>query len=638
MSQIQVTLPDGKVLSAEKGSSIHDIIGLIGKGLQKAALAAEVNGQMTDLSAAANGDISLKVFTFKDAEGKKVFWHSASHLMAQAVKRLYPNALVAIGPAIDEGFYYDFDVDNGFTQEDLSKIEAEMAKIVKEDIKIERVDMKRDEALDMFRKKGDIYKVELLEGIEGDATFYQQGDFIDLCRGPHVTSTGKITAFKLLKNAGAYWRGDEKNKMLSRIYGIAFPDKKDLDEYIRIQEEAKERDHRRLGKDLALFETSNNVGPGLILWTPKGGRIRTLIEDFWRKEHYKNGYQVIFTPHIGRSLLWETSGHIVFYKDGMYSPMDIDGDNYFVKPMNCPFHIEIYKSQKRSYRDFPMRWCELGTVYRYERSGTLHGLLRVRGFTQDDAHLFCRLDQLESEVTTAFNFSLYMLRSFGFENFAIKLSTRPEKEYVGSTEIWERAEKALTSVLNATGMPYKINPGDGAFYGPKIDIAVKDAIGREWQLSTVQLDFNLPERFKLTYTGNDGNEHQPIMIHRALLGSLERFFGILIEHYKGAFPVWLAPVQARVISVGDDEAKAARDLSLRLNGEDIRTDFDTGSDTMNYRIRDAAKEKIPYILVIGKKEIAEGTVSVRTRGEQKSETMKVEDFIAKIRQEVKDKK
>ena len=633
MSQINVTLPDGSVLKAESGSTLHDVIGLIGKGLQKAALAAEVNGEPSDLTRKVTSDFALKVYTFKDAEGKKVFWHSASHLMAQAVKRLYPNAKVAIGPAIDDGFYYDFDVETGFTQEDLTKIEAEMAKIVKEDVPVERIEMSRDEAIARFKKEGEIYKVELLEAIEGTATFYKQGDFIDLCRGPHVMSTGKIGAFKLLKNAGAYWRGDEKNKMLSRIYGTAFPDKKELDEYIRVQEEAKERDHRRLGKDLALYEMSSNVGPGLILWTPKGGRIRTLIEDFWRKEHYKNGYDVVFTPHIGRSLLWETSGHIVFYKDGMYSPMDIDGDNYFAKPMNCPFHIEIYKSQKRSYRDFPLRWCELGTVYRYERSGTMHGLLRVRGFTQDDAHLFCRLDQLESEVTTAFNFSLYMLKSFGFENFAIKLSTRPEKEYVGSLEIWERAEKALTSVLNATGMPYKINPGDGAFYGPKIDIAVKDAIGREWQLSTVQLDFNLPERFKLSYTGSDGAEHQPIMIHRALLGSLERFFGILIEHYKGAFPVWLAPVQAKIISVGEDEVAAAKELTLRLKGEDIRVEADVRSDTMNYKIRDAAQEKVPYILVIGKKEIADGTVSVRTRGDQKSVTMKIEDFIAKVKED-----
>jgi threonyl-tRNA synthetase len=638
MAQINVTLPDGKILQAEQGSSLFDIIGIIGKGLQKAALAAEVNGQMADLSQKAESDIKLKVFTFKDNEGKKVFWHSASHLMAQAVKRLFPKVKLAIGPAIDEGFYYDFDLDHNFTPEDIEKIEAEMAKIAKEDLAITRKTMALAEAKDMFSKAGDIYKVELLEQVEGDASFYTQGEFTDMCRGPHVMSTGKISAFKLLKNAGAYWRGDEKNKMLSRIYGIAFPDKKELDEYIRIQEEAKERDHRRLGKELGLYETSNNVGPGLILWTPKGGRIRTLIEDFWRTQHYKNGYQVVFTPHIGRSLLWETSGHIVFYKDGMYSPMDIDGDNYYAKPMNCPFHIEIYKSEKRSYREFPFRWCELGTVYRYERSGTMHGLLRVRGFTQDDAHIFCRMDQMEEEVTAAFNFSLFMLRNFGFENFAIKLSTRPEKDYVGSVEIWDKAEKALTSVLNASGMQYTINPGDGAFYGPKIDIAVKDAIGRDWQLSTVQLDFNLPERFQLTYTGSDGAEHQPIMIHRALLGSLERFFGILIEHYKGAFPVWLSPVQARVISVGEDESKAAKDLSLRLCGEDIRADADTRSDTMNYRIRDAATEKIPYILVIGKKEIADGTVSVRTRGDQKSETMTIDAFIAKVNADVKAKK
>lgn len=638
MSTITVTLPNGSAIQSEKGSSLFDIIGQIGKGLQKAAVAANVNGEQCDLTRKVESDCTLTVYTFKDPIGKEIYWHSTSHLMAQAVKRLYPNVKVAIGPAIDEGFYYDFDIENPFTADDLVKIEAEMAKIVKENIPVERVEMTRDDAISLFKKGGEIYKVELLEGIEGTATFYKQGDFIDLCRGPHVVSTGQIGAFKLLKNAGAYWRGDEKNKMLARIYGISFPDKKELDEYIRIQEEAKERDHRKLGKELDLFETSSDIGAGLILWTPKGGKIRTLIEDFWRAEHYKNGYEQIFTPHIGRAHLWETSGHLSFYKDGMYSPMDIDGENYYVKPMNCPFHIKIFQSRKRSYREFPFRWCELGTVYRYERSGTMHGLFRVRGFTQDDAHIFCTFDQMEKEITTAFNFSLYMLKSFGFEKFVIKLSTRPAKDYVGSLEIWEKAESALKRVLDASGMPYDINPGDGAFYGPKIDIKVKDAIGREWQLSTVQLDFNLPQRFDLTYTGPDGADHQPIMLHRALLGSLERFFGILIEHYKGAFPSWLAPVQARVIGVGEDEAEAALALVSKLRQAGIRVDSDTRSDTLNYKIREAVTEKIPYVIVLGKKEIADGTVSVRFRGEQKAVTMSVSDFVVRVQEDVAAKK
>jgi threonyl-tRNA synthetase len=637
VSQITVTLPDGSQIKSDKGATLFDIIGQIGKGLQKAAIAAEVSGDLSDLSRTVTEDFSLKVYTFKDKTGKEIVWHSASHLMAQAVKRLFPKAKLAIGPAIDEGFYYDFDLEQSFSPEDLPKIEEEMVRIVKEDLPVTRVEMTRDEAIDMFKKAGEIYKIELLEGIEGKATFYKQGEFIDLCRGPHVISTGKIPAFKLLKNAGAYWRGDEKNKMLSRIYGIAFTDKKELDEYVRIQEEAKERDHRRIGKDLHLFETSQDVGAGLILWTPKGGRIRTLIEDFWRKEHYKNGYEIIYTPHIGRSQLWQTSGHLVTYKEGMYSPMDIDGEDYYVKPMNCPFHIQIYKSQKRSYRDFPIRWCELGTVYRYERSGTMHGLLRVRGFTQDDAHLFCRLDQLEEEISKTFNFSMYMLKSFGFENFTIKISTRPA-DSVGSVEIWDQAESILKKVLDTLGIPYSLNEGDGAFYGPKIDIALKDAIGRDWQLSTIQLDFNLPERFQLTYTGSDGQDHQPIMLHRALLGSLERFFGILIEHFKGAFPAWLAPVQAILINVGEDEIKATEDLAARLRAEDIRVETDLRSDTMNYKIREAVTEKVPYVLVIGKKEVAEGTVSVRFRGEQKSETMKIEDFIKRVQTDVLSKK
>jgi threonyl-tRNA synthetase len=635
MSQIHVTLPDGKVLSAEKGSSIHDIIGLIGKGLQKAALAAEVNGRMTDLSAAADGDITLKVFTFKDDEGKKVFWHSASHLMAQAVKRLYPNALVAIGPAIDEGFYYDFDVEPGFGPDDLAKIEAEMAKIVKEDVKIERVDMKRDEALDMFRKKGDIYKVELLEGIEGDATFYQQGDFIDLCRGPHVTSTGKITAFKLLKNAGAYWRGDEKNKMLSRIYGIAFPDKKDLDEYVRVLEEAKERDHRRIGKELDLFHLQDDC-PGMVFWHPRGWTIYRTLQNYIRSKIEPAGYREVNTPSVMSRTLWEKSGHWEKYQENMFIT-ESEKRTFSIKPMNCPGHIQIFNQGLRSYRDLPLRIAEFGSCVRNEPSGTLHGIMRVRGFVQDDAHIFCTEEQIPSEVAAFCALLKDVYHDFGFDDILVKFSTRPAKR-VGSDELWDKAEGALAHACKLAGLEYTINPGEGAFYGPKLEFTLKDSLGRHWQCGTIQVDPNLPMRLGAEYVGPDGQKHTPVMLHRAILGSLERFIGILIEQYKGAFPVWLSPMQARVISVGEEEIPAAEALTKRLCSEGFRVDSDTGSDTMNYRIRDAAKEKIPYILVIGKKEIAEGTVSVRTRGEQKSETIKVDDFIAKIRQEVKDKK
>lgn len=629
---LSVTLPDGSRISAENGSSLFDIIGQIGKSLQKAALAASVDGEAKDLCFVPQNDFSLKVITFRDVEGKKIFWHSTSHLMAQAVKRLYPDAKPAIGPAIDEGFYYDFDVEKPFTPEDLEKIEKEMANIVAEALVVSRGEFKKSELKKKYSESGDIYKAELLDAITDEsATVYSQGEFSDLCRGPHLFKTSDIKAFKLLRFAGAYWRGDEKNKMLQRIYGISFPEKKDLDEYLRLQEEAKERDHRKIGKEQNLFEVSNEVGQGLILWTPKGSRIRVLIENFWRQEHYKNGYEIIYTPHIGRSLLWETSGHLSFYKEGMYSPMDIDGDNYYVKPMNCPFHIMVYKSEQRSYRDFPVKFAEFGTVYRYERSGTLHGLLRVRGFTQDDAHIFCRLDQITDEILSAFNFSMFMLKKFGFENFKIKISTRPEKEYVGSVELWDRAEEALKEALAKSGMPYEINEGDGAFYGPKIDIAVKDAIGRDWQLSTVQLDFNLPERFEMVYSGSDGKEHRPIMIHRALLGSLERFFGILVEHYKGAFPVWLAPVQCVIINVSENEADAAESLRKKMQSEGLRAECDLSNETMGYKIRNAVTGKAPFVAVIGRKELDSGTVSVRNRGTDKSELMTIEDFIGKVK-------
>jgi threonyl-tRNA synthetase len=627
---INVTLPDGSNIEAENGSTLYDIIGKIGAGLQKSALAASVDGELKDLTSTIDNDFELRVHTFKDEIGQEVYWHSTSHLMAQAVRRLYPDAQYTIGPAIDNGFYYDFDLSQNFTPDDLEKIENEMYKIRDEAIEVTHTFLPKQEAIDLFKKKGQNYKIELINEIDTETiSIYSQGEFSDLCRGPHVKNTADIKEFKLMKLAGAYWRGDEKNKMLQRVYGISFPDKKQLKKHIQMLEEAAERDHRKLGKDLALFETAQEIGSGLILWTPKGGRIRTIIENFWKREHYKNGYEIIYTPHIGRSHLWETSGHLDFYADGMYSPMDIDGENYYVKPMNCPFHIMLYKSQKRSYRDFPFRWAELGTVYRYEKSGTLHGLLRVRGFTQDDAHLFCRVDQITSEIITTFQFMMFILESFGFEHFQVYLSTKPE-DAVGEDSIWEESEKALSQALESLDVNYKVNEGDGAFYGPKIDIAIKDVIGREWQLSTLQLDFNLPERFDLTYTGSDGEEHRPIMIHRALMGSLERFFGILIEHYKGALPVWLSPVQVSLLSINDEVIDDVNRIADELRKNEIRVSTDLRKETVNYKVREAANEKIPFVCVIGKKEVENGTVSVRRRGEQKAETMSLDELISEV--------
>ncbi len=633
MEPLKVTLPDSSVMEVEKGSTLYEIIGKIGSGLQQAAIAASVDDDPKDLSFVPQQNFSLTVHTFRDPKGKQIFWHSTSHLMAQAVKRLYPTAKVAIGPAIEAGFYYDFELPESFSGEDLEKIETEMAKIRDEKIAVTREVIPKNEALKMFETQGEIYKTELITEITDDTlTLYRQGDFADLCRGPHVKNTGDIKEFKLMKIAGAYWRGSEKNKMLTRIYGISFPDKKQLKEHLALLEEAKERDHRKIGAELGLFETSNEVGPGLIMWTPKGGRIRVVVEDFWRKEHYKNGYDIVYTPHIGRSQLWETSGHLGFYKDGMYSPMDIDGEDYYVKPMNCPFHLMLFKSRIRSYREFPIRWAELGTVYRYEKSGTLHGLLRVRGFTQDDAHVFCRFDQIKETVIETFHFSIHMLKSFGFENFQVYLSTRPLEGSVGSDDLWEKATEALRESLETVGVAFKVKEGDGAFYGPKIDICIKDAINREWQLSTLQLDFQEPQRFNLTYKGKDGEDHQPIMIHRALLGSLERFFGILIEHYKGAFPVWLSPVQAVVINVSDDEDAAARSLVAQLKAEGLRAEIDIRNETMGYKVRDAVTSKIPYVCVIGKKEAESGTVSVRRRGEQNGTPVKIDVFIKELKE------
>ena len=564
--------------------------------------------------------------------------HSTAHVMAQAVKRLYPETQVTIGPAIEDGFYYDFDRDESFKPEDLQKIESVIHEIIKENLPVMRSELSKKEALKFFEEKGEKYKQELINEIEDEkVSIYTQGEFADLCRGPHVGSTGDIKSFKLLSVAGSYWRGDEKNKMLQRIYGTAFYSRKDLKEYLNRLEEAKKRDHRKLGKELDLFHVDEEIGSGLILWHPKGALVRAIIEDFWRKEHYKNGYDILYSPHIARAHLWETSEHLKFYKENMYSPMDIDGTDYIVKPMNCPFHIKIYNSKLRSYRDLPFRWAELGTVYRYEKTGVLHGLLRVRGFTQDDAHIFCRPDQLSEEISRALDFTIFILRSFGFEEYQIYLSTKPDK-FVGSEESWEKATTALKGALDKSGMTYDIDPGEGVFYGPKIDIKIKDSLGRAWQCSTIQVDFNLPERFKISYIGEDGQPHQPIMIHRALMGSLERFFGCLIEHYAGAFPTWLAPVQVRILTITDDHIKYAEEIAAFLKKDGIRVELDSRNEKVGFKIREAQTSKIPYMLVIGEKEINDKTVAVRKRKEKKTEVMSSESFLSKLNEEIISKK
>ncbi len=564
--------------------------------------------------------------------------HSTAHVMAQAVKRLYPETLVTIGPAIADGFYYDFDRDKPFIPEDLKKIKNVMDGIIKENLPIVPSELSKKDAIKFFKEKGEIYKEELINDIDDDkVTLYTQGEFIDLCRGPHLSSTGEIKAFKLLSLAGSYWRGNEKNKMLQRIYGTAFHTQKDLKEFLNRQEEAKKRDHRKLGKELDLFHIDEEIGTGLILWHPKGAQVRSIIEDFWKKEHYKNGYQIVYSPHIARADLWETSGHLNFYKENIYSPMEIDGTGYIVKPMNCPFHIKIYNNKLRSYRELPFRWAELGTVYRYEKTGVLHGLLRVRGFTQDDAHIFCRLDQLSEEISRVLDFTIFILRSFGFEEYQIYLSTKPEK-FVGTEENWQKATEALKKALDKTEIPYEIDPGEGVFYGPKIDIKIKDSLGRAWQCSTIQIDFNLPERFNVRYIGEDGQFQQTIMIHRALMGSLERFFGCLIEHYAGAFPVWLAPVQVRVLSLTQNQIKYAEEITEALTKEEIRVELDSRNEKIGFKIREAQVNKIPFMLVIGDREIQNGTVSVRKRKEKKTEIMSIQDFLSKLNEEIVSKR
>lgn len=537
--------------------------------------------------------------------------HSAAHVMAEAVKSIFPDAKFGIGPTIDKGFYYDFDLPRALTPEDLPDIEARMAEIIAGNAPFVREEVSHDAARELFADQP--YKLELIDEIsEGEISVYRQGSFTDLCRGPHLETAGGIGAFKLLNIAGAYWRGSETRPMLQRIYATAWPTGKELRVHLAYLAEVETRDHRVLNRQLKLYITPEEIGAGLIIYGPKAGRIRTAVEDFWRKEHYANGYELLYTPHIGRSTLWETSGHLDFYKEGMYSPMDIDGQDYYLKPMNCPFHILFYKSQTRSYRDLPLRWAELGTVYRYERSGVLHGLLRTRGFTQDDAHIICTPEQVEDEIAEVLRFSLYMWDAFGFKDYKLYLATRPEKA-IGTDEQWQQAMSALQGVLDRQGLPYEIDEGGGVFYGPKIDLKINDAIGREWQMTTIQFDFNLPERFDMTYVGPDGAEHRPYMVHRALLGAWCRFFGLLIEHYSGAFPVWLAPEQVVVIPVADRHLDYAAGLEKELRKAEVRVRVDTRSERMNAKIRQAQLDKVPCMLIVGDREIENSTVSVRLR-------------------------
>lgn len=561
----------------------------------------------------------------------KMIRHSMAHVMAEAVLQIFPTAQIAIGPAIDNGFYYDFDLPRQLVEADLETITENMKKIIAQNKEFKRIEVTRDEARKQFADQK--YKLELLDAIpEGETvTMYNQGAFTDLCRGPHVASTKELNAdaFKLLNIAAAYWRGDEHNPMLTRIYGTAFTNPKDLRLYLQYLEDVEKRDHRRLGKELDLFSLHEEAGPGLVYWHPRGARIRQIIENFWREEHYKNGYEMVYTPHVGKSWLWETSGHLGFYKESMYPPMEMDKADYYAKPMNCPFHIMIYQNSKKSYRDLPCRWAELGTVYRYEKAGALHGLMRVRGFTQDDAHLFVTPDQMDEEIIEVLRFSLYMLHSFGFEDIHAYISTKPEKS-VGEPEKWEAATKALMKAVEKEGLKYDIDEGGGAFYGPKIDLKIKDAIGREWQLSTVQFDFNLPERFKLTFVDKDGVEKRPYMIHRALLGSIERFFGVLLEHYAGAFPPWLAPEQVRIVPVSEKFFDYAKSVESTLKSAGLRVTVDSSDERMGNKIRLAANMKIPYTLILGEKEEADKTISVRYRGGLQKNGLKADEFISEV--------
>ena len=622
---MKITLKDGAAREFEGPMSALEVVKRISNSLAKQAVAVRINGKVMDLTTPIHEDVEMEVLTFADPDGAKVLRHTASHVMAQAVKRIRPDAKLAIGPAIDNGFYYDFDLEEPFSTEDFAKIEKEMARIVQANEKLERFELPREEAIALMESQGQSYKVELIRDLPEDAviSFYKQGDFVDLCAGPHLPSTGRVKAFKLLSVAGAYWRGSEKNKMLQRIYATAFDKKADLDEYLNMLEEAKKRDHRKLGRELGLF-TIMDEGPGFPFFLPKGMVLRNELEDYWRKMHKKAGYQQISTPMILSRELWYRSGHWDHYKDNMYT-VEIDGDDYAIKPMNCPGGMLVYKSQSHSYRELPLRMGELGLVHRHELSGALHGLMRVRCFTQDDAHIFMTPDQIEDEIFGVINMATHLYDTFGFK-YHVELSTRPE-DSMGTDEQWEQATTALEAALKKKGMDYVINEGDGAFYGPKIDFHLEDSLGRTWQCGTIQLDMQMPERFDLTYVGPDGEKHRPVMIHRVIFGSIERFIGILTEHFAGAFPLWLSPVQVKVLTITDRSDEYAQTIMAKLEEAGLRGEADLRNEKIGFKIREAQAEKVPYMLVLGDKEVESGTVAVRKRGGEQM-NMALDEFIA----------
>jgi threonyl-tRNA synthetase len=639
MENIQITLPDGSTREVLRGTTAAQVAGQIGPRLAKDALVARADGELVDLSKPLDRSVKLSILTAKDPDAVQVFRHSAAHLLAAAVLELYPNVKLGVGPPIDTGFFYEFVPEQPFTPEDLEKIEAKMREIAARDVPNERKLIPKPEALELYRKANQQFKCELVEekAIEPMVSFYTTGKFIDFCRGPHIPSTGRIKAFKLMNVAGAYWKGDEKNPQMQRIYGACFVEQKELDEYLHKLEEAKRRDHRKLGAELDLFSIQDEAGPGLIFWHPKGGLVRRIMEDWLRDELTRRGYELVFTPHIMLRDLWKTSGHTGFYSANMFGPIEVEKADYQLKPMNCPGHVLIFKSHLRSYRELPVRLAELGTVYRYERSGVLHGLMRVRGFTQDDAHIFCMPEQIEKEMQDCIEFAWEVLRVFGFKDYVVELSagdpSHPET-YVGAPEDWKHAEDALKNTLERMRVPYKYIPGEAAFYGPKIDVKLVDAIGRPWQLTTVQFDFNLPARFKLEYVGEDGARHRPLMVHRALWGSIERFFGVLIEHYAGAFPAWLAPVQASVLPLSEKTMDYAAKVTQQLKDAGFRVHLDDRNEKLQAKIRDAQLQKIPYMLVLGGKESEAGTVAVRHRTKGDLGPRPLDRFIADLRAEV----
>ena len=635
MADVKIILPDGSAKEYATGTTLGEAVKQLSNSLAKKVLAANVNGELTDLREELVDGSEVAFLTFEDEGGKHTLRHTASHILAQAVKRLWPEAKLAIGPAIDKGFYYDIDMEHTLTPEDLGKIEKEMSRIVKENLPITKSVMPRQEAIEFFKAKNEDYKVELIQDLPEDAVIscYSQGDFIDLCAGPHVASTGKVKAFKLQSIAGAYWRRDEKNKMLQRIYGTAFEKKEDLDAYLHMLEEAAKRDHRKLGKELGLFVIKEE-GPGFPFFLPKGMALRNELENFWREVHHEFEYEEIRTPIILNKQLWETSGHWFHYRENMYTTI-IDEEEYAIKPMNCPGGILVYQNEMHSYRDFPLRYAELGLVHRHELSGALHGLFRVRAFTQDDAHVFMLPSQMQSELMKVIELFDRIYSQFGLK-YHVELSTKPDNA-MGDDAIWEAATEALRNAIEAKGIPYVINPGDGAFYGPKLDYHIEDSLGRTWQCGTIQLDMNLPERFQIEYVGEDGQKHRPIMIHRACFGSMERFIGILTEHYAGAFPTWMAPVQVKILPISEKHVEYAKDLAKQMHRDYVRVEVDDRSEKIGYKIRQAQMAKVPYMLVVGDKEVEEGTVNVRKHGGDELGSVPFEEFFNSIKTEIKER-